>query len=147
MKRFSLINRIAHQPDIFSPFTFRPLSADFPSLARTTWDLNNWTPAVDLKETQTAFELKADLPGFKKDQIEVNADGSTLFIKGNYDNTTTEDQDDNHYTKERIQASFQRSFSLPMNIPADKIVASLEDGVLKVNIPKPESTQKRIEIS
>jgi HSP20 family protein len=102
-------------------------------------------PAMDLQETTDAFMITVDVPGFPKNAIEINAHGTALTIKG-----TAEDEKDskdvNYHIKERNQTGFQRSVNLPIEIPADKITASLQNGVLAITIPKLETKIKRIAI-
>lgn len=103
-------------------------------------------PAMDLQETQDAYLIKADVPGFPKDKIEIDAHGSTLTIKGHYEESK-EDKDTHHHSKERTQSSFQRSVTLPIDIPADKIAANLDHGVLSVKIPKVQAQPRKITIN
>jgi HSP20 family protein len=102
-------------------------------------------PEMDLSETKNSFVMKADVPGFSKDQIEIDVTDSTLTIKGHYKKTNEKDTDSHHHTKERRESSFQRSFTLPMTVPADKLEASLKDGVLELVIPK--SLQKATKVA
>jgi HSP20 family protein len=102
-------------------------------------------PSMDIRETPSAFIVSADVPGFTRDQIEINADGSTLYISGQYE-TVKESDDVFYHHRERRRRSFNRTFTLPMDIPADKIEANLEGGILTLNIPKTDIKAKRIAI-
>ena len=97
----------------------------------------NWNPAVDVYENDEAIVVKAELPGVDKDQIAVDLDGRTLTLKGERDgeNEVTED---NYYRRERVYGRFERSFALPAEVDPDAIKAEFKDGVLKIEIPKPE---------
>ena len=106
----------------------------------------SYQPAMDLVETKDSYNLKANIPGFTKDQIEITAAGSTLTIKGHYEQTKEKSDDKNHIRKERVESSFQRSVQLPLTISQDKIKASLKDGVLEVVVPKEQPKSNRIAI-
>ena len=106
----------------------------------------SYQPAMDLVETKDSYNLKANVPGFAKDQIEINATGSTLTIKGHYEQSKEKSDDKNHIRRERIESSFQRSVQLPLTISQDKIKASLKDGVLEVVVPKEQPKSNRIAI-
>jgi HSP20 family protein len=90
--------------------------------------------------------LKAELPGMKVDDIEIEVDDNVLTLKG--ERTFEEKIDDERYYRvERRYGSFQRSLALPQGVKADEIQATYEDGVLQVTVPKAEAEKpKRIEV-
>ena len=89
---------------------------------------------VDIKETDEAFELEADLPGVDKEQVSIETDHDRLTITVNQDEKNEEKQD--HYIrKERRVCSMARTFDLE-NIDVDKIKAVMEKGVLRLTLPK-----------
>ena len=106
----------------------------------------SYQPAMDLAETKDSYHLKANVPGFSKDQIEITATGSTLIIKGHYEQTKEESVAKHHIRNERFESSFQRSVQLPLTISQDKIKANLKDGVLEVVVPKEQPKSNRITI-
>ena len=108
--------------------------------------LRSYQPAMDLIETKDNYCIKANVPGFEKDQIEVSATGSTLTIKGHYEKSD-EKKDENHIRRERVESSFQRSVSVPMTIDPEKIKASIKNGVLEVLVPKEQPKSNRIAIN
>ncbi|MCU0839282.1 MAG: Hsp20/alpha crystallin family protein [Rhodospirillales bacterium] len=106
------------------------------------------TPAVDLVETEQAFELKAELPGLDEKNVEVTLSENVLTIKGEKKEEHEEDRAGVHYAERRF-GSFERAFRLPENVDQDTIAASFKNGVLTVTMPKtaaPEKPQKKIEI-
>ena len=132
----------------FDPFrdwaTFDPFSLMRGTLAETKQD---WLPALEVKETPTTFEFKADVPGIKEEDLDVSLSGNRLTLSGKRDAETREDTDTFH-TYERSFGSFTRTFMLPDEVDADKVKAELKDGVLWVTVPKiPEARAKKIEIS
>jgi HSP20 family protein len=103
-------------------------------------------PAVDLRETESAYHFNIDLPGVKEENIDVSLTGNRLTISGTREEETR-DQNDRYHAYERSYGSFARSFSLPEGIDADHIQADMKNGVLSVTLPKrPEIQPRRIGI-
>ncbi len=101
-----------------------------------------WAPAVDLRETDEAYTLEADLPGIKKEDIEVVAVDNTVTLKGERKDTR-EARADGIHRFERRYGCFQRTFELPAGFKADEVAAKYEDGVLRVTLPKKEEAKPR----
>ncbi len=101
-----------------------------------------WHPVVDVYENDDAYIVKAELPGVDKDQITVDVDGRVLTLKGErkYEDEVKEG---NYYRRERAYGSFQRAFTLPEDVDPDAIKAEYKDGVLKVQVPKPEARKPK----
>jgi HSP20 family protein len=98
-------------------------------------------PAVDIVEKDNAYEVTADLPGFDEKNIEVKLQNGSLSIKGERKSEKEEKKRDYHLT-EREFGSFERCFTLPEGVDADKIEANLKKGVLTVTLPKKPEAQK-----
>ena len=101
-----------------------------------------WNPIVDLYEEDDHFVIKAELPGVDKNNIKVDLKDRVLTLSGerNYDNEVKEE---NYYRKERSYGKFQRAFRLPADVDSDKIRAEFKDGVLQVEVPKPEKIKAK----
>jgi HSP20 family protein len=99
------------------------------------------TPAVDVTESDKAYEITAELPGLDEKNIEVNVVNGGLTIKGEKKEEKEEKQKD-YYLSERSYGSFERYFDLPEGVDADKIEAAFKNGVLKVTLPKTAEAQK-----
>ncbi|CAB1060448.1 hypothetical protein D1BOALGB6SA_5214 [Olavius sp. associated proteobacterium Delta 1] len=101
-----------------------------------------WNPAVDLYEKDDHFVIKAELPGVDKNNIKVDLKDRVLTLSGErtYDNEVKEE---NYYRKERSYGKFQRAFALPTDVDSDKITAEFKDGVLRVEVPKPEEKKTK----
>ncbi len=103
---------------------------------------NTWTPAVDIKEQDEGFVLKADIPGVDPKDIEVTMDNGVLTLKGERKHELQ--QEANGYKRvERSYGTFHRRFSLPDAADAERVTAKGKDGVLEVFIPKHEKVQPR----
>ncbi|MBL0713648.1 MAG: Hsp20/alpha crystallin family protein [Desulfosarcina sp.] len=97
----------------------------------------NWNPVVDVYENDGHFVIKAELPGIDKKDIDLDVKGRVLTLKGER-HTEADMKNDNACCRERVYGRFARAFTLPNEIEADKISADYKDGVLKIEIPKPE---------
>ena len=105
-----------------------------------------FVPTFDVRETKDAYVFKADLPGFKEQDLDINLTGNRLTISGKREMEKVEDND-RYYCCERSHGSFTRVFTLPEGINADQCQADLKDGVLNIHIPKsPETQPKRIQL-
>jgi HSP20 family protein len=106
----------------------------------------DWFPAVDVCETKDAIEVRSELPGMSKDDIEIEVAKGVLTIKGEK-KETQEDEDRSYHHREVRYGNFSRSFSLPAEVKADDARADFADGVLTVTLPKEEKAlHRRIEI-
>jgi len=98
-------------------------------------------PAVDVIESEKAYEITADLPGMDEKNIEIKVTDGVLTMKGEKQEEKEEKKKD-YYLQERSFGSFQRSFELPESVDLDKIEASFKKGVLTVKLPKKAEAQK-----
>jgi len=101
-----------------------------------------WSPAVDVAETQNEIVLRAELPGMKQDDIDIELTGDTLTLRGER-KFANEDRKENFVRVERSYGRFQRSFTLGVPVQFDAVTASYRDGVLEVHLPKSEETKPR----
>jgi HSP20 family protein len=98
-------------------------------------------PAVDVVESDKAYEITADLPGMDEKSIEIKVTDGVMTIKGEKQEEKEEKKKD-YYLQERSFGSFQRSFELPETVDPEKIEASFKKGVLIVTLPKKPEAQK-----
>jgi HSP20 family protein len=98
-------------------------------------------PAVDITESDKAYEVTAELPGMDEKNIEVKVANGNLIIKGEKQEEKEEKKKD-YYLHERHFGSFERCFQVPEGVDADKIEASFKKGVLTVTLPKKPEAQK-----
>ena len=101
-----------------------------------------WRPAVDIFDTDNAMVIKVELPGIKKDDVSIDVKGDVLIIKGErfFDKETKEE---NYYRKERSFGKFQRSFTLPEAVNPEAIKANFKNGVLEIEVTKPEKKKPK----
>ena len=103
---------------------------------------SDWTPAVDVKESDNAFTIIADIPGVDPKDIEVHMENGILTIKGEREAEKKEEKE-GYKRIERSYGSFYRRFTMPDTANADKIAAKSKNGVLEITIPKHEKVQPR----
>ena len=101
-----------------------------------------WAPAVDIRETDDEVTLFVDLPGMKKDDVDLTLENNLLTISGER-KFESEETNDSYHRIERSYGSFTRSFTLNQNVQTDKVEANFKDGVLIVTLPKQEQAKPR----
>src|SRR5258708_1302097 len=105
-------------------------------------------PSLDLVETDDNYVVKAELPGFTPDNVDIRIEGNVLTLRGDLKEENERDEEGQYHVKERRQSSFTRTVQLPALVNADKAKADFENGVLTLTLPKDESTRpKRISIT
>jgi HSP20 family protein len=115
-------------------------------LARTSHLLSGWTPPLDVHEDKDNFVVQVELPGMKKEDIEVSVHEGSLSISGERKSEEKVEEAD-VYRSERFFGRFQRSITLPTAVAADKIKAQYKEGVLTVTLPKAEEAKpKQIDV-
>ena len=106
-----------------------------------------WAPAVDVTENDESIVVKAELPGMKKEDIDIELVGDTLTIRGER-KFQDEEKKENYVRVERAYGRFQRSFTLGVPVKQTDIKACYKEGVLEVTIPKAEEVKpKKVEVS
>jgi HSP20 family protein len=104
--------------------------------------LGAWLPPVDIAEDNDRLVLTAELPGFEKDQIEVQLEGGVLTLRGER-KFQDEKEGRNYYRVERSYGQFVRSFTLPNNVDREGVKATFANGVLEIALPKREEAKPR----
>jgi len=100
------------------------------------------TPAVDIYEEDDEVVLKAELPGLKKEDLEVTITEDTVSISGQKRKEEKVQRKD-YFRLERSWGSFSRSFSLPARVQPQKAKARFKDGVLELRVPKTEEAKRK----
>ena len=103
-------------------------------------DKAGWSPLVDLEETDDAYIVEAELPGVKREDVNVELVGNELTISGE---TKERERKGTVRRRTRRTGRFDYRISLPGHVDADTIEAKLGDGVLMVRVPKVERAQRR----
>jgi HSP20 family protein len=118
----------------------------FGEAARREDDLfqrGDWVPAVDIYENEKQeVVIKAELPGMKKEEIDLRLENNTLTIRGER-RRATDTRDEQYHRVERAYGAFSRSFSLPATVDHGKVSADYSDGVLTITMPMKEEAKPR----
>ena len=115
------------------------------SFSRSPAPLSRWNPAVNVYQDKDQFAVVVELPGLKKEEIEISLHDDTLTISGE---RKREESSEQEFLTERLYGKFQRSLTLPTAVDAEKVKASYKDGLLQVVLPKAEEVKpKQIEVA
>jgi HSP20 family protein len=131
-----------------SPFgLLRRLTEDMDRLDRQLWsggrDLEQvWAPQIETFRRGDQLVIRADLPGMKKEDVNVEIDNDVLTISGERREEHEEERDD-YYRSERSYGRFYRALALPAGVGEEQCEASFRDGVLEITMPAPTEGQSR----
>jgi HSP20 family protein len=118
----------------------------FESPVARTSEFLGWTPPFDVYEEKDSYVVKAELPGMKKEEINVSIENGELVISGERKGEA-KGEGAEVYRSERYFGKFQRTVSLPATVAAKDVRAEYKDGVLTVTLPKSEESKpKQIEV-
>ncbi len=104
--------------------------------------MKEFSPSVDIFEDKDDVVVKAEIPGIKKEDLDVKLEEDTITISGEKKTEEKVEKKD-YYRLERSYGSFSRSFSLPTDVQTDKAKATFKDGVLEVRVPKTEEAKRK----
>ena len=125
----------------------RLFDAPFAGLTDAPRLTTGWTPAFDIYENKDSFTVVAELPGVKKEDLAISLHEGRLSISGERKREEKSENTD-VYRSERVFGRFQRTFTLPAAVTAEKVTAKFTDGVLTVTLPKAEEAKpKQIDVT
>ncbi|MFX1394795.1 MAG: Hsp20/alpha crystallin family protein [Promethearchaeota archaeon] len=129
----------------FEDMFWRPFRWDFEPFSLKLFDEDDFfrTPLSNITEDDEGYHLTAELPGLDKGDLEIKIHDGSLEIKGEK-KEEHEEKKDGYVRKEYNSSSYYRTFKLPENVDEDKIDATLDKGVLKLDLPKRELEEKEI---
>jgi HSP20 family protein len=120
---------------------------DFNWPSRDTGLFSGWSPALDVFDEKDSFYVTCELPGMKREDIDISIHNGTLTISGER-KFDREEKEGETFRSERYFGKFQRSVTLPASVESANVKASYRDGVLEVHLPKSEEAkQKHIEVN
>ncbi len=109
-------------------------------------EMSTFSPKVDIAETEKEFEIHFELPGMKKDDINIDIKDDRLTVSGER-KMESEKTEKNFHSVESYYGTFSRSFYLPDNVNVEKVDASYKDGILNVILPKDAKKENKRTIS
>jgi HSP20 family protein len=139
----------------FTPRNVVPFEAFNRAIEEFFGDLNrnqesvtrSWAPAVDVVETPERYEVRAELPGVKKEDVEISVENNVLTLRGER-KFEKDEQKESFHRIERAYGTFVRSFTLPTRVNPEQVEAKFDAGVLTIQIPKAtEARPRKIEIA
>ena len=136
-------DRLANLRDEFNHLFDAPT---LPATGRRAQLFSGWTPALDLFQTSDDVVVVIELPGLRKEDIEISLQDGMLTISGERKDETPAGEKDGR--TERFVGKFRRSISLPTRVDSNKVNASYQDGILTVTLPKAEDVKpKQIQVN
>ena len=137
---WGFVDRFSRDADRFFAHQLLPATTD------ETVTHNDWVPAIDVKEEENRYLIRADLPGVEAEDLDITMDNGVLTLQGKRD-TRTEAETAGLRRVERVSGRFSRRFNLPETADSTGISADYRQGVLEISIPKqPEAQPQRIQI-
>lgn len=138
---FSELSRVERDMEhLFGNFFRRPfLGLTWPEQFR---EVGFREPAIEVYEEKDDVVIKAEIPGMKKEELDINISGTILTIKGEK-KQEEEVKKKGYYYSERSYGSFLRTIDLPKEVQTDKARAHFKDGVLEVRLPKTEEAKRK----
>lgn len=111
--------------------------------------VTDWIPSVDISETDSAYLIKGEIPGVKKEDVKVTIEDGMITLRGER-KQEKEDKGEKYHRIERCYGSFMRSFRLPDDAEESTVKAEFKDGMISVTLPKSEQAKnkpKQIEVT
>lgn len=116
-----------------------------PVMKQVPAEVQVWAPRGDVYEKDNKIIIEAEIPGAKKDDIEVKIKDNAVVIKGEV-KKEEEKKEENYYRSERFYGTFERVIPLPVEVKAEEAKAEIKDGILKLTIPK-ATAEKEVKVS
>jgi HSP20 family protein len=140
---WSAADRWSNLRDDLNSFFELPLWSNF---GRAGQLFTGWSPALDLYQSNDNVTAVVELPGMRKEDIDISLHDGTLTISG--ESKRESSNGEKAERTERYVGSFRRSIALPTRVDASKVSATYQDGILKVTLPKAEEVKpKQIQVS
>jgi len=144
------MNLIRYEPAGFPMFremeeTFDRLNRLFgtrPNGGKENLVVTDWTPTVDIQETDVEYLIKAELPEIKKEDVKVTVENGVLTLQGER-KQEKEEKNKKFHRIERAYGTFLRTFTVPVDADENKVAAEFKDGMLKVHLPKTEKPRPK----
>jgi HSP20 family protein len=132
--------------DTFKSFGMPSLDSNLQSSAMPGISLSNiYRPQIDVSADSNRYEINLDVPGLTESDLSLEVKDDVLTIKGHKEERTEDKDKDKHYYRvERSYGSFQRTLALPDDAIGDEIKANLDNGVLRLEIPRRETATQEV---
>jgi HSP20 family protein len=121
----------------------RPWRREWPAWIESHLPLEGRLPRVDVIDRERDVALRAELPGLRKEDIEVSLTDNTLTLRGKTTHEEKQEEKGEYFRREILHGEFARTVALPCDVDGERALATFRDGVLEVVIPKAERAQRR----
>lgn len=140
----AIMTRREARPNVYDPFALARNFFGFDTFFDTGMRKasTTFTPSFEVKETDDSFVLTADVPGIKKEEIDISLHGNVLTVSGARQ-AEERKEGDTYYLYERQYGSFARSFTMPQEADSDHIKAEMDNGVLTITVGKRAESKPR----
>ena len=141
-----MTQRLGRVPSLWrDPFTalrdeMKELRAQLAGDGDEGWFAGAMAPALDMSETDTAIDVRMDLPGITAKEIDIQVNGNMLTVAGER-KEEKEEKGKTFHRVERLYGNFSRSVTLPCSVNEDEVAAEYKDGVLTIKLPKAEEAK------
>jgi len=144
--RWDPFRELEEMSDRLNRMITRPGSAQSAGQAKEVMTVADWSPTVDISETEAEYAIKAELPEVKKEDVKVTVEDGVLTLQGER-KQEKEEKGKKYHRVERSYGRFVRSFTLPDSVDESKVKAEYADGVLHLHLPKSEKAKpKQIDV-
>jgi HSP20 family protein len=144
--RWDPFRELEEMSDRLNRMITRPGSAQSAGQAKEVMTVADWSPTVDISETEVEYAIKAELPEVKKEDVKVTVEDGVLTLQGER-KQGKEEKGKKYHRVERSYGRFVRSFTLPDSVDESKVKAEYTDGVLHLHLPKSEKAKpKQIDV-
>lgn len=144
MRQLTLWPKKSLSQDLWKDFSdiFEEMNRGFSYPTERTRDGVTFAPALDVKETESEYEVHFDIPGVNKEELKIEVRDNALFVTGERKREEKHEGDFVRY--ERVFGRFERSIQLPKDIESEGVSATYDHGVLTVTVPKAKSSKARV---
>lgn len=144
--RWDPFRELEEMSDRLNRMIARPPAGQTVGQGKEVMTVADWTPTVDISETEAEYAIKAELPDVKKEDVKVTVEDAVLTIQGERKQEKQENGKKYHRI-ERSYGRFVRSFTLPDSVDESKVKAEYADGILHLHLPKSEKAKpKQIDV-
>ena len=144
--RWDPFRELEEMSDRLNRMITRPGAAQAGAQGKEVMTVADWSPTVDISETEAEYAIKAELPEVKKENVKVTVEDGVLTLQGERQQEK-EEKGKKYHRIERSYGRFVRSFTLPDSVDESKVKAEYTDGVLHLHLPKSEKAKpKQIDV-
>ncbi len=144
--RWDPFRELQDMSDRLNRMIANPASGGSVGQGKEVMTVADWTPTVDISETEAEYAIKAELPEVKREDVKVTVEDGVLTIQGER-KQEKEEKGKKYHRIERSYGRFVRTFTLPDTVDESKVKAEYADGILHLHLPKSEKAKpKQIEV-